>query len=182
MIQGGTIGMSHNRVSIVPIALDLASRVHVPRRMACSRNVAGSFHLPGAALHRRAIRPAINASKHHSRGQHRQRLDSAHRIPGDNHAGTALMKSTSKTARRSLPAGGNHAIYARMAKSTSSTNNAGALNSPGDIRARRFIRAKTTITLSIRLLREPAPDRRLSLLQRKRLGKLVHDAGPGLLC
>lgn len=165
MMQGEKIGMSHNQVSIVLIAPDLASRVHVPRRMAYSRNAAGNFHLPGAALHRRATQPTTNASSHHSRGRPRPRPDSARRIPGDNHVATAQMKSTSSTGGRSLLAGGSRAATAQMTKNTNSTNSAGGLSSPGDMRARRFIRARTTITLPIRLLREPVLDLRLQRLQ-----------------
>lgn len=114
MMQGETIGMSHNRVSIVLSAPDLASRVLVPRRVACSRSAAGRLPLPlpGAALRRRATRPATNASSHHNRGRHRQRPDSARRIPGGNHAGIARMKSMSSTGAQSLLAGGNRAISA----------------------------------------------------------------------
>src|SRR5205085_7397106 len=117
-----------------------------PRRMAYSRNEAGNFHLPGAALHLRATRAATNASSHHSRGRTRQRQDRAHRIPGGNHAGTAQMKSTSSTGGRSLLAVGNHAGTAQMTKST---NSVGVLSSRGDMRARQFTHARTTITLSI---------------------------------
>ena len=112
MMQGETIEMSHKRVSIVLSAPDLASRVLVHRRVACSRSAAGRLHLPGAALRRRATRPATNASSHHNRGRHRRRPDSARRIPGGNHAGIARMKSMSSTGAQSLLAGGNRAISA----------------------------------------------------------------------